>query len=321
MAENDYKFPDELENEPNLSAAPEEPEFEIEIEDDVPEEDRKNAAPMPQEIVDEVENDDLSKYADEAKQRLLQMKKMINDERRAKEQAIREQEEAVRVAQSLLEKTKDLQGKLSTGEKAYVDTVKDSVTREIEIAKRAYKEAYDSGDSELLAEAQLNLTNAQLKQQQIANYRPQYDENALQHDDFNVKIPQTQQQPQRLDPKTQAWLDKNSWYGTDEDMSFLAMGIHRRLEKEGVPAGSDHYWSTIDAEMRRRFPDKFAGEVPAEESKPSEQTTKKPTTVVAPASRSTSPKKVRLTNTQLALAKKFRLTPEQYAMELTKLEK
>jgi hypothetical protein len=119
-----------------------------------------------------------------------------------------------------------------------------------------------------------------------------------------------------LDSKTQAWLDKNSWYGSDDDMSFLAMGIHRRLERDGVTTGSDQYWSAIDTEMRKRFPEKFAGENTAE----TKDSVKKPSTVVAPATRSTSPKKIRLTQTQLALAKKFKLSPEQYAMELTKLE-
>jgi hypothetical protein len=109
----------------------------------------------------------------------------------------------------------------------------------------------------------------------------------------------------------------------DDDMSFLAMGIHRRLEREGVAVGSEHYFGVIDKEMRQRFPEKFEGgetkyssEV---EIKPSTKTSK-PSTVVAPATRSTSPKRVKLTPTQVQLAKKFNLTPEQYARELTKLE-
>jgi hypothetical protein len=127
-----------------------------------------------------------------------------------------------------------------------------------------------------------------------------------------------------LDSKTQAWLDKNSWYGSDDDMSYLAMGIHRRLEREGVAVGSDHYYGVIDKEMRQRFPEKFGISEETKDSfeveaKPSAKTSK-PSTVVAPATRSTSPKKVRLTPTQLQLAKRFNLTPEQYARELTKLE-
>jgi hypothetical protein len=309
-----FKFPDELEKETPQVEVEVEPIVEIEVIDDRPEEDQKNSTPLPESIVQDIEDDDLEQYSKEAKQRLLQMKKLINDERRAKEQAVREQQEAVRVAQSLVEKTKTLQSRLTEGEKVYVSNAKEGADRQLDLARLAFKEAYDSGDSDRLMEAQEKLTQAQFKIQQIESYRPQYDENALQTAQNELKIPE-QSQPQRLDPKTQAWLDKNSWYGVDDDMSFLAMGIHRRLERDGVPTGSDHYWSSIDTEMKKRFPEKFSGN-----SAETKDSVKKPSTVVAPATRSTSPKKIRLTQTQLALAKKFKLSPEQYAMELTKLE-
>jgi hypothetical protein len=309
-----FKFPDESEKETPQVEVEVEPIVEIEVIDDRPEEDQKNSTPLPESIVQDIEDDDLEQYSKEAKQRLLHMKKLINDERRAKEQAVREQQEAVRVAQSLVEKTKTLQSRLTEGEKVYVSNAKEGADRQLDLARLAFKEAYDSGDSDRLMEAQEKLTQAQFKIQQIESYRPQYDENALQTAQNELKIPE-QSQPQRLDPKTQAWLDKNSWYGVDDDMSFLAMGIHRRLERDGVPTGSDHYWSSIDTEMKKRFPEKFSGN-----SAETKDSVKKPSTVVAPATRSTSPKKIRLTQTQLALAKKFKLSPEQYAMELTKLE-
>ena len=319
MANDEYKFPDELENDTSVAetAAEEKPGIEIEIVDDRPEEDQKNAQPLPEAIVKEIDEDDLEKYNQEAKQRLLQMKKLINDERRAKEQALREQQEAIRVAQSLVEETKKLKGRLTEGEKVYVSNAKEGAEKQLELARREFKEAYDSGDSEKTLAAQEKLTQAQFKMQQIESYQPQYDEKALQTEENTVKISEQSQQPQRLDPKTQAWLDKNSWYGVDDDMSFLAMGIHRKLERNGVTTGSDEYWNAIDTEMRKRFPEKFSGETPSE-TKDSVKT--KAPTVVAPATRSTSPKKIRLTQTQLALAKKFKLSPEQYALELTKLE-
>jgi len=316
MADDDFKFPDEMENEiPEVEAAAE-PQVEIEVVDDRPVEDQKNAQPLPEAIVKEIDEDDLEKYNAEAKQRLLQMKKLINDERRAKEQALREQQEAIRVAQSLVEETKKLKGRLTEGEKVYVSNAKEGAERQLELARIAYKEAYDSGDSEKVVEAQEKLTEAKFKVHEVESYRPQYEENALQAAENEVKIPEQSQQPQRLDSKTQAWLDKNSWYGVDDDMSFLAMGIHRRLERDGVITGSDQYWNAIDTEMKKRFPEKFAGENNSE----TKDSVKKPSTVVAPATRSTSPKKIRLTQTQLALAKKFKLSPEQYALELTKLE-
>ena len=113
MDKDEFKFPDEIENETPVAetAAEEKPGIEIEVVDDRPEEDQKNAQPLPEAIVKEIDEDDLEKYNQEAKQRLLQMKKLINDERRAKEQALREQQEAIRVAQSLVEETKKLKGR------------------------------------------------------------------------------------------------------------------------------------------------------------------------------------------------------------------
>jgi hypothetical protein len=319
MEMKEYKFPDETETEANLPEVEE--ELEIEIVDDTPEEDRKNATPLPKEIVEDIEQDNLEAYSGQAKERLLQMKKAMHDERRAKDAADKERQEAIDFAQKIYKENQNLKSRLTSGEQSLVSSVKENVTRQLDEAKRAYKEAYDSGDSEKMVEAQEKLTDAKIKAQEIERYRPEFSEEALQNSEIDVKIPQ---QPQRLDSKTQSWLDKNSWYGVDEDMSFLAMGVHRRLEREGVPIGSDHYFTMIDKEMKQRFPEKFETDEETKsssepEAKPSVKTSK-PSTVVAPATRSTSPKKVRLTPTQVQLAKKFNLTPEQYARELTKLE-
>lgn len=287
------------------------PEVEIEIIDDTPEEDRVNATPLPKDIVDEIDNDDLESYSKEAKQRLLQMKKLINDERRAKEAALRENEEAIRVANTVINENKSLKGRLSSGEKVYVSTAKEKLASDLDKARREYKEAYDSGDGDRLVEAQERLTEVKFKSQEMERYIPQYEENTLQSPEIEV---QNQNQPARLDSKTQAWLDKNKWYGSDDDMSFLAMGIHKRLEREGVPTGSDHYWNTIDTEMKKRFPDKLG------EAETKTSATNRKSTVVAPATRSTSSKKITLNTRQMELAKKFKITPEQYYNELVKTE-
>jgi uncharacterized protein (DUF2249 family) len=311
----DYKFPDE----PKAEEVEAEEEFEIVVEDDTPPEDR-GQAPMPKKIVEELEQDELEEFTGKAKEKLSQLKKVWHDERRAKEAASKEAEEAARIAQQLLSENQKLKSKLTAGEQNLINKYKENISYEIEKAKAAYKEAYDSGDSDRLVEAQEKLTTVQMEAKQIERYQPEYSEEALQNSETQVQIPQ---QPQRLEPKTQSWLDKNSWYGVDDDMSFLAMGIHRRLEREGVAIGSDHYFGVIDKEMRQRFPEKFEQEETKNSSeveiKPSAKVSK-PSTVVAPATRSTSPKKVRLTPTQVQLAKKFNLTPEQYARELTKLE-
>lgn len=317
MQLEEFKFPHEAEAQDQTP----EDHFEIELVDDTPEEDRKNSTPMPKEIVDEIDADDLEAYTGQAKERLKQLKKVYNDERRRADAAEKEQQEAIRLAQSILEENKQLKGKLSAGEKDLVTNVKQNISYELDKAKQEYKDAYDSGDSDRLVEAQEKLTEVKMKAQELERFKPQYSEEALQSEKSDVQI---QHQPQRLDSKTQSWLEKNQWYGKDDDMSYLAHGVHRRLEREGVPIGSDHYWATIDEEVRRRFPEKFeemeeAKPSSAPEAKPSAKTSK-PATVVAPATRSTSPKRVTLTLRQQALAKKLNLTNEQYARELTKLE-
>ena len=317
MELEEFKFPDEIENQ---AQTPEEP-IEIELIDDTPEEDKVNSTPMPKELVEEIDADDLEAYSGEAKTRLMQMKKVYNDERRRADAAEKEQSEALKLAKAVLEENKLLKGKLSVGEQNLVSNVKQNISYELEKAKQEYKDAYDSGDSDRLVEAQEKLTEVKFKSQELDRYRPEFSEEALQSSESDVQI---QNQTQRLDSKTQAWLDKNQWYGKDDDMSYLAHGIHRRLEREGVPIGSDYYWQTIDAEVHRRFPEKFGGGEELKNSsdaeiKPSAKTSK-PATVVAPATRSTSPKRVTLTLRQQALAKKLNLTNEQYARELTKLE-
>jgi hypothetical protein len=313
----EYKFPDEIEN----SAQNAEEEIEVEVVEDELEPNQLNKEPMPKEIVEEIDQDDLEAYSDAAKLRMKQLKKVWNDERRRADAAEKDQKEAIALAQSMASENQRLKGKLSVGEQNLVTNVKQNINHELMAAKQEYKDAYDSGDSDRLVEAQEKLTEVKLKAQQIEQYRPEFSEEALQAQENAVQI---QSQPQRLDSKTQAWLDKNQWYGVDDDMSYLAHGVHRRLEREGVPIGSDHYWATIDTEMRKRFPDKFEDSEDGKNASDAETKTtaktSKPATVVAPATRSTSPKRVTLSQRQQALAKKLNLTNEQYARELTKLE-
>lgn len=311
--EDELNFPDD--KDVKDASLPEE-EVEIEIEDDTPPEDR-GIKPMPEEIVKELEQDDLTEYSDRVKQRLSQMKKVWHDERRAKEAAAREREEAVRFAQAVAEENKRLKSSLSTGEEHYVSVAKEAAEHELNLAKREYREAYDSGDTDKIIEAQQKMNSAQMRLAQVSNYKPQY-KNTLQETDNNVIMQPERPQIPKPDRKALAWQEKNEWFGTDEEMTSLALGLHEKLVRNGVSPASDKYYESIDTTIRKRFPEYF-GDDTLDEEKPAQRT--KPTTVVAPASRSTAPKKVHLTKTQLALAKKFGLTPEQYAREAIKLEK
>ena len=284
----------------------------LEVVDDTPEADR-GREPMPKEIVAELESDELEEYSDKVKTRLKQMKKVWHDERREKERVQREQHEALSAAQRLLEENRQLRRTLSQGEQSLVGSYKQTAEYEVDAAKRAYRDAYESGDSDKVVDAQEKLSRATLRLQQVEQYRP-----TLQHQETEVDIvPQQVQQP-RLDQKTVTWQESNTWYGTDPEMTASALGLHQKLVNERGPqyVGSDEYWTAIDKTMRRRFPDYF-GE---EEAPKTSSRENKGANVVAPASRSRSPKKIVLKQSQLAIAKRLGLTPEQYARELMKTE-
>ena len=291
-------------------------ELDLEIEDDTPPEDR-NRDPLPKEVVEEVENDDLTSYSDKVKTRLSQLRKMHHDERRAKEAADRERHEAIKFAQQLADENRKLKTTLSSGEATYIQTLKESLENELSIAKRDYGEAYDSGDRDKIIEAQSKMNDTQLRLAQANNYVTQF-KTPLQEPEKDVYIQQNQQSIPKPDSKALDWQDKNEWFGKDDEMTSLALGLHQKLVSSGISPTSDEYYRRIDSTMQKRFPEYF-GDATLDEEKPAERT--KPSTVVAPATRSTAPKKVRLTKTQVALAKKFGLTPEQYARETLKLER
>jgi hypothetical protein len=316
MDKEEYKFPDEV-DETKASAQEDEDEFVVEIEDDTPEEDR-GKEPLPKDIINSLEvPEDGGEYPEEVISKFKQYKKAWHDERREKEKAFREQEEALRIAQGILEENKRLKATLSSGEQEYIATVKAAAETEVEVAKRNYREAYDSGDTEKLVDAQQALMDASLKLDRTRNFKP-----TLQDEETEVQLPQRSQadnKPQPVDPKFADWQRRNSnWFQKDEEMTDAAMGLHKKLYREYGPEyiGTDEYYERIDKTVRKRFPEAFNDNEP----EPQKTQKSKPSTVVASAKRSTAPKSIKLTATQAALARKFKLTPEQYAREVLKLE-
>ena len=283
--------------------------FEVEEEDDTPPEDR-NKEPLPDDMVETLENDTLEDYSDRVKQRMSQLKKVWHDERRAKEQASREKEEAVAYAQKVFEHNKRLQSTLSTGEEVYLKTLEEKYTSDYSIAKRNYGEAYDSGDTEKIIEAQEAMNEAQFKLSNAKNEKPQYNK-PLQEPEKPVE-----RQQYKPDEKAAKWQNQNQWFGKNKVMTATALGLHDELVSEGIEISSDIYYRRIDNTMQKLFPENF-GNDSLEPERPAQR---KPSNVVAPATRSTAPKKVRLSKTQVAFAKKLKLTPEQYAREIFKLE-
>ena len=304
---DEFKFPDEIQ-----VSSGDDDKFEIEIEDDTPEQDR-GREPMPKEVVEELEQDELEEYSDKVKVKFKQMKKVWHDERRAKEAAYREQQEAVDFARKVAEENKRLKAQYSSGEQQFMATAQHSAALEVKAAKQAYKDAYDSGDSDALVEAQESLNNASFKLNQLKNYQPA----TVQTEENEVQQHQERQPVNQPDRRAMAWQERNAWFGQDEEMTAAALGLHEKLKRNGVVVGSDEYYATLDKTMRRRFSENF--EDSETETKASTPRTKSGT-VVASAARSTSPNKVRLKASQIQLAKKLGLTPEQYAREAIKLE-
>ena len=298
-------------------AATEEDDTEIVIEDDTPVADQ-NRRPVPKEEAEAFDKDELEEYQGKVKSRLIRAKRLWHDERREKEQATRERDEAASFAKGILEENRRLKVSAAQGEETLVNTYRVASQLEMDAAKRAYKEAYEAGDSDRVVEAQEKMNDAGYKLAQAKAYRP-----SLQTGEKEVEQKYDAPPVQRLDPKTASWQAKNTWYGTDEEMSALALGLHQKLEKQNGKefVGSDDYWKTIDSTMRRRFSEYFEEEKPeADKGKSTSLNGTRPATVVAPVSRSTPSKKVVLSATQLAIAKKLGVTPLQYAQAQYKVE-
>ena len=316
MAKEEFKFPDELED-----TKAEDGGIEIEIVDDTPEADR-GRTPMPKEIVDELDKDDLDEYSDKVQKRLKQMKKVYHDERREKERSIREKDEAVRVAQQTYEENRHLKERLGRGEKILVSEVTKNATNELASAKQKLKNAYEAGDSEQITDAQEAMTDAKIRLKEYEKFKPsrQEDENSVQ------PVKQAQAPAQVVDTKAEAWRQNNTWFGADEEMTALALGLHEKLVRSGVDPRSDDYYHRVDTTMRKRFPESFEDEPnqTQEEAKETRNSKSAPrakaANVVAPATRSTAPRQVRLTPTQVSIAKRLGLSNEAYAKEMVKLE-
>lgn len=306
-----FKFPDEQDD---VKVTTEDDQTDeqiiVDVEDNTPSEDR-NKPPMEEKVKEELYNDELEDYSTKVKKKLIQMKRLAHEERREKENALREQQEAVTFAQKMMQENQRLKSNLNNSEKNVLATVQKAVAMEMDAAKRNYREAYDSGDTDKVMEAQERLTQATLKSEKVKNFRPP----ALQEQETPVQM-QSQPAPQfRPDPSAQAWQQENQWFGEDEEMTSLALGLHEKLKREGVTVSSQEYYRKIDATIRRRFPEKFE-----EEAEQNERPAARKSSVVAPATRSTSPKRVRLNPSELSLAKKLNLTPEQYAKAKLEME-
>jgi hypothetical protein len=310
MAE--YKFPDEQE-EKVVAVTQHDDEVEVEIVDDTPEKDR-GRRPLDREVADPTD-DEIESYTKGAQDRIKELTHARHDERRAKEALAREKQELEHLTRQMLEENKRLKQYVSTGTEQYTQMAKTAADAELEKARRDYKAAQEAFDTDAILAAQEALLEAKMKVEQTKNFRPP----ALQTQETDVQPRQTEPQAVRPDEKTLRWQAKNQWFGSDgfEEVTSFALGLHQKLVNSGVNPATDEYFEQIDARVKSKFPEVFGG---TEDRPRNGDAPRKPAAVAAPATRSSGAKKIQLTTTQVALAKKFGLTPQQYAAQVAKLE-
>jgi hypothetical protein len=328
--EDEFEFPDEKEAKAKAKEA-EQDELAVEIEDDTPPEDR-GRRPM-KEAVEDPTDDELASYDEKVQQRIKKFTRGYHDERRAKEEALREREAAETFAKQMLEENKRLQQQLASGSKEYIEVSKTVAEGELAAAKAKFKEAYEAGDPDAIAEAQAEIAEATLKVNQAKKLKP------IEVEEKEYK-PTARQEPESpaIPRRTQQWLKENSdWWGKDEEMTAAAMGLDKKLQREygSDYIGSDEYFRTIDRTMRKRFPEFFEEtrsqeeeddqprkkrSEPADEDEPPRRATK-PAAVVAPATRSTPPNRIRLKASEAAIARRLGVPLEEYARQVAQLKR
>ncbi len=284
--------------------------FEIEVVDDTPEEDKgkpRRAEGADPKVPDD---DEIQSYSEGVQKRIKQLKFEYHEERRAKEEAARLQEEALKYAQQVQQENQRLLKTLEDGEGVLVNQAKGRVAAELDKAKAAYKAAYETGDPDALIEAQEKLTMLQNEKIRYENYKPQPRQQQAPQPQYQQPTPQ----PNRPSDRALQWAQRNDWFEKDSEMTGYAYGLHEKLVKSGVAPDTEEYYNQIDTHVRRVFPDRF-DDVSFEETAPQRQAGN----VVAPAARSgKKPRKVQLTSTQVSLAKRLGLSNEQYAAQLMK---
>jgi hypothetical protein len=305
--DEEYKFPDELETKADKEEKVEyeiEGETEVEVVDDTPEQDRGRS--RMEEPPKDFAEDELTKYDEGVRKRIQHFTKGYHEERRAKESAEREREEALRIAQAVVEENKKLKGSLNTNQQALLEQAKKVVGNEVEKAKARYKEAYESGDSDAIVDAQEALISAKSKMERVNNFKPA----PLQQQKTEVQIPQQVTKQPPVDHKAMAWQSENKWFGADDEMTSFALGLHTKLVKSGVDPQSNEYYEKLNSRVRQVFPDQFESEKPVNASTSPKRSN------VAPATRSTAPKKIVLTQTQVNIAKRLGVPLDLYARKV-----
>ena len=292
----------------------EEEEIFVEEVDDRPQEDR--VIPRDSKGADfDIPEEEIAQYSDNVQKRIKQLKYEFHEERREKEAALRQNEEAVKYAQQIMQERDGLRATIAKGNEALYSVTQQKLDTEMTAAEGRYRDAYEEGDTEKIVEAQRGMTDAAVEKKQFEQYKPQ--EDRVTEPDTPSEVPQGQPQV-TVDPRAKEWLSKNRWFGNGPDknveMTGFAYGVHEELVRSGIDPTSkpDDYYAEVDRRIQDRFPEQFGGVEETRGSPP-------PQPVVASARRSGGKsRKVQLTRSQVDLAKRLGLTKEQYAAQVAK---
>ncbi len=297
--------------------------LEVEVVDDTPEEDRRpaKAEDTSPDIDDETVDKEISDYSKRAGERIAKIKYEYHEERRAKEAASRESAEAVQRLQTLMAENQRLQAMVDQGGEVLNKQAHNNALWAKQNAQEAFKKAYEEGNADEMTKAQELLSKATLAEQQSTNMAASLQQQIAQN------LPQPKIQAAQPDPDMQVWAQKNPWFMGSEpvhkEMTSYAMYVDQSLQAQGIdPASkSEEYYNEVDNAMRKQFPTFFGATPEVEISQEEEAPKRQPSTVVASATRDSGNKKptqIRLTQTQVKLARQLGISPEQYANQLLK---
>ena len=288
----------DLEKKPEEQTTAEKEEIKVEQVEDTP-----VKTEVKEEKKEEEKKDELKEYSEGVQKRIAKLTRKMRE-------AERQKEEAIAYAKTAKDERDSLQSRFSKLDKSYVSEFESRVKTNMEAARVALKSAIEAGDVDAQVKAQEQMANLNADAVRLASLKTLKEEQPKQEKQVNVS-PQQTTQPVRTDPKAESWAAKNSWFGNDTAMTYTAFDMHKTLvEKEGFDPSSDEYYTEIDKRIRLEFPHKF------DTSK--ENKVSKPTQTVASATRSpkTSRKTVKLTPSQVAIAKKLGVPLEEYAKQL-----
>ena len=312
QTEIDNKIPDDLE---------------VTIIDDTPQEDRRpaKAEDASPEVDDDVVDKEIADYSKRAADRISKIKYEYHEERRAKEAAARESKEAVARLQTMMSENQRLQAMVEQGGEVLNKQAHNNALWAKQNAQAEFKKAYEEGDADAMTKAQEMIARATLAEQQSNNMAQSVQAQVTK----NMPVQKQEEPKQELDPEMKEWSSKNPWFMSTvpehQEMSSYALTIDQRLRNQGINPEEDSqkYYAEVDKNMRNEYPNFFGVQVDqtAEVVSEAGTTKRQPSTVVASATRDSGNKKpsqVRLTQTQVKLARQLGISPEQYANQLLK---